>query len=117
MLQNTNNYHPNIKLTSEIGDSVSFLDLQITNDNGILITSVYHKEATEPYVIPFKSDHPRHTFENIIQTALLRALRYSTTLKEFNHERIFIKLMLLYNGYAIYIDMFEQSTRLIFSIT
>ncbi len=61
--------------------------------------SVHHKEATEPYVVPFKSDHPRHIFRNIVQGALLRAFRYSTTLQEFNKERRYIKLMLLYNGY------------------
>ncbi len=67
-----------------------------------LITSVYHKPAAEPYVVPFTSDHPRHVFANIIQGALLRAVSYSSTLKEFNHERRAIKLMLLYNGYSIY---------------
>ncbi|CAF3766874.1 unnamed protein product [Rotaria socialis] len=61
--------------------------------------SVHHKEATEPYVVPFESDHPRHIFQNIVQGALLRAFRYSTTLEEFNRERRYIKLMLLYNGY------------------
>lgn len=100
ILGDANNYHPNIKLSHQIGNSVSFLDLKITNDNGNFITSVHHKDAAEPYVVPFQSDHPRHIFENLIQVALLRALRYSSTLKQFNEERRFIKLMLLYNGYS-----------------
>ena len=65
-----------------------------------LITSVHHKEAAEPYVVPFRSDHPRHVFVNIIECALLRALRYSSTLDAFNHERRRIKLLLLYNGFV-----------------
>jgi hypothetical protein len=63
--------------------------------------SFYHKEAAEPYVVPFQSDHPRHVFVSIIECALLRAIRYSSTLEEFNHERRAIKLILLYNGYIL----------------
>lgn len=97
MLKEANQFHPNIKLTGEIGKSVTFLDLRINNNDGILSTSVYHKEAAEPYVIPFKSDHARHTFGNIIQGALARAVSYSSTLKAFDDERRYIRLMLLYN--------------------
>ena len=100
MLHEANNRHPNIKLTSAISNPNSFLDVQIKNNGHHLITSVYHKEAAEPYVVPFQSDHPRHVFINIIECALLRALRYSSTLEEFNQERRTIKLMLLYNGFV-----------------
>lgn len=64
----------------------------------MLETSVYHKPSTEPYVTPFRSDHPRHTFENIVQSALTRAVRYSSTFRAFQTEQRDIKLMLLYNG-------------------
>ena len=102
MLDDANEYHPNIKLTYQIGNSIPFLDLQMTNQNGNMITSVHHKDAAEPYVVPFQSDHPRHIFENIIRVALLRAFRYSSNLKEFNQERRAIKLKLLYNGYNMH---------------
>lgn len=98
MLDAANQFHPNIKLVRQIGASVSFLDVWIENKNGILTTSVYHKPAAEPYTVPFQSDHPRHTFTNIIDNALLRAIRYSSSLSAFNQERRAIKLMLLYNG-------------------
>ncbi len=98
MLNQANNFHANIKLVHKIGKNIPFLDVFIQNQCGILTTSVYHKQATEPYVVPFKSDHPRHIFKNIIETALTRAIRYSTTLNTFNNERRHIKLMLLYNG-------------------
>ena len=104
MLDEANNYHPNIKLVRQIGKSLPFLDVFLENKNGIIATSVYHKEAAEPYIVPFKSDHPRHIFKNIIETALVRAIRYSSTLQTFNQERSFIKLMLLYNGYEISIE-------------
>ena len=95
-----NHYHANIKLTGDVGKCVNFLDVCITNTDGILSTSVYHKEASEPYVIPFKSDHARHTFRNIIRGALVRAIRYSSALEIFDKERRYIRLMLLYNGHV-----------------
>jgi hypothetical protein len=62
MLDEANSFHPNIKLVRQIGTSVSFLDVFIENKNSILATSVYRKDSTEPYIVPFKSDNPRHVF-------------------------------------------------------
>ncbi|CAF1461514.1 unnamed protein product [Adineta ricciae] len=75
MLDNANDFHPNIKLVRQI-------------------------EAAEPYTVPFNSGHPRRTFRNAIDTALLRAVRYSSTLSTFQKEQRTIKLMLLYMNYA-----------------
>ncbi|CAF3750637.1 unnamed protein product [Rotaria socialis] len=79
MLDEANNFHPNIKLVRQI---------------------VYHKEAAEPYVVPFGSDHPGHVFRNTVDTAITKAVRYSTTLVEFEEEIRQMKLMFLYNGYS-----------------
>ena len=84
ILDEANQYHANIKLTEDVGKCVNFLDVCITNTNGTLSTSVYHKEVAEPPVIPFKSDHVRHTFRNIIRGVLVRAMRYSSTLEIFD---------------------------------
>ena len=97
LLDDANRSHKNIKLDYKIGKSLPFLDVLLTNQNGILSTCVYHKPAAEPYVTPFTSDHPRHVFSNIIKTSLERTLRYSSTFQAFNDERLRIKLMLLYN--------------------
>ncbi|CAF0911704.1 unnamed protein product [Rotaria sordida] len=102
MLNEADNYHPDIKLIYEISNSVSFLDLQIENVNGQLQTSVHHKHSAEPYLLPFKSDHPHHLFGNNITTALLRTIRYCSTLEAFNREQRYIKTMLLYAGYDFY---------------
>ncbi|CAF1540808.1 unnamed protein product, partial [Rotaria sordida] len=99
LLNKLNCHHPNIKLEYKIGQSLPFLDVLLTNNNGILSTSVYHKPAAEPYVVPFASDHPRHTFRNIVRAALIRAIRYSSTFEAFNTERRNIRLTLLCNRY------------------
>ena len=98
LLNEANQWHSNIRLDYKISQSLPFLDVLLTNKNGIVSTSVYHKPSAEPYVVPFSSDHPRHVFGNIIQTSLTRAVRYSSTFQAFNYERRSIKLMLLYNG-------------------
>ena len=101
MLDKANNFHPNIKLVRQIGTNISFLDVSIENNNSTLATSVFHKQVAEPYVVPFKSDHPRHVFKNVIDGALMRAVRYSSTLSAFHKDRRSIKLMLLYNDYFL----------------
>ncbi|CAF4889660.1 unnamed protein product [Rotaria socialis] len=50
LLDDANTWHRNIKLDYKIGNSLPFLDVQLTNNNGILSTSVYHKPAAQPYV-------------------------------------------------------------------
>lgn len=106
LLDQANRWHPNIKIDYKISQSLPFLDVLLTNTNGILSTSIYHKPSAEPYVIPFLSDHHPHVFRNIIQTILTRAIRYSSTFEIFNRERRFIQLMLLYNEY---VDKIYQS--------
>ncbi|CAF1948564.1 unnamed protein product, partial [Rotaria magnacalcarata] len=99
LLDDANTWHPNIKLDYKLGYNLPFIDVQLTNNNGILLTSVYHKPAAEPCITPFTSDHPRHVFANTIKNFLERATRYSSTFEAFNYERRNIKLMLLYNDY------------------
>ena len=54
MVEEANNRHPNIKITSTIDNPTSFLDVKINNMGNNLMTSVYHKEGAESYIIPFK---------------------------------------------------------------
>jgi hypothetical protein len=82
-LEAANRWHPNIKLTYRIGKRLPFLDVVISNDEGILSSSVYHKPSTEPTILSFLSDHPPYVFRNVIHTALTRAVRYSTTFEAF----------------------------------
>ncbi|CAF3973991.1 unnamed protein product [Rotaria sordida] len=99
LLEAANRFHPNIKFEYKTGKSTPFLDVLVQNNNGILASSVYHKPSAEPTVVSFLSDHPRHVFRNVIQTAFTRAVRYSSTFEVFNNERRAIRLMFLYNRY------------------
>ena len=67
------------------------------NSNGALMTSVFHKPATEPYVLPYSSDHIRHMHITIPYEALLRAARLCSNVYVSGRERLDIELVLLLN--------------------
>ncbi|CAF1498796.1 unnamed protein product, partial [Rotaria sordida] len=98
-LEKAANKDINIKIHYEIDTSVNFLDVTITNENGQLKTSLYHKPTTEPYILPYTSDHPRHIHRNIPYAALLRAARICSDVQDFNTECIRIDMSLLLNNY------------------
>ncbi|CAF2934840.1 unnamed protein product [Rotaria sp. Silwood2] len=73
----------NIKITTTISQSLDYLNVTIQDNNGDLKTSIYHKSASEPYILPYESDHPRDVHVNIINNALLRAARMCSTVEDF----------------------------------
>jgi hypothetical protein len=98
-LQKAQNKDINIKIDTKIGTSVHFLDVTITNDNGQLRTSIYHKPTAEPYILPYTSDHPRHIHRNIPYAALLRVARICSHVDDFDSECIRLDMSLLLNRY------------------
>ena len=89
----------NIEIDATISASVHFLDVTINNGDGHLRTSVYHKPTTEPYILPYTSDHPRHVHRNIPYAVLLRAARICSHVDDVNSERIRIDMSWLLNDY------------------
>ncbi|CAF3440583.1 unnamed protein product [Rotaria socialis] len=86
-------------MDNEYTHTHTLLDVTLTNDNGYLTTSIFHKSAAEPYILPYTSDHPRHVYNNILYAALLRAARICSNVEDFDMERIRIDLSLLLNEY------------------
>ena len=89
----------NIKIKPTIGPSIDFLDVKIANENGILRTTVHHKPSKDPYYLPYTSDHPHRIHRNIPYSALVRAARLCSNLRDFHFERMRIDLALLLNQY------------------
>jgi hypothetical protein len=90
---------PNIRISYTIASVIDFLDVIISNDDGHLTTSIFHKPAAEPYVLPYTSGHPRHIHRNIPYAALLRAARICSNVRDFDLERVRIDMALLLNEY------------------
>lgn len=98
-LETEDKKNPNIRINYAIKESAEFLDTFIENDQGKLRTSVFRKQAAEPYILPYTSDHPRHIHINTIYTGLLRAGRLCSDVDNFNEERQNIEIALLLNSY------------------
>lgn len=99
LLEHAGNKDVNIKINYQIGRSVDFLDVSITNEDGRLRTKVYHKPAAEPYILPFTSTNPRHVQRNVPYAEILRAARLCSNLNDFRTEWCRIDVSLLLNGY------------------
>ncbi|CAF4627607.1 unnamed protein product, partial [Rotaria sp. Silwood2] len=99
LLDETTQTDPNIKITTTISQTLDYLDVTIESNNGNLTTSIYHKSASEPYILPYSSDHPRHVHINILNNALVRAARICSNIEDFDMERLSIEMILLVNGY------------------
>ena len=90
----------NIKLNSQTGYLVNFLDVCIENIDGCLFTKVYHKPSYEPYLLPFNSMHPIHMKKNIPYEMLFRGIKYCSTFGTYVEEREKLRMSLLLNKYS-----------------
>ena len=98
-LNKAQNKDMNINIQSMLNISLHFLNVTIMNENGHLRTSIFHKPTTEPYILPYTSDHPHHVRRNIPYAALLRAARICSHVNDYNSECIRIDMSLLLNHY------------------
>ncbi|CAF4331924.1 unnamed protein product, partial [Rotaria sordida] len=55
-LENVHRKDPNIRISYSIQSTIDFLDVTVSNEGGHLKTSIFHKSAAEPYVLPYTSD-------------------------------------------------------------
>ena len=68
-----NNIHPTIKFTSShSANNVSFLDVNVHLDNGVIQTDLYCKPTDKHQHLLFSSSHPRHTKKAIPFSLALR---------------------------------------------
>ena len=89
----------NIKLSVQIGESLTFLDVHMENIDGRLQTKVFQKPSYEPYYLPFNSIHPMHMKKNVPYAMLLRAIRYCSSFQLYINERESLRMALLLNQY------------------
>ena len=91
----------NIEFSESTGLTAEYLDVKLENSGGKLVSSVFHKPSHEPYFLPFTSVHAQHIKKNIPCTALVRAIRYSSSYEAFKREEAHICMSLLLNKYPI----------------
>ncbi len=91
----------NIRIITTIGYSVDFLGIHIENRKGRLYTRVYHDQSLPRFVLPYVINHPRLFYRKWYRWALNRAICYSTSINDFDRERLYIELTLLTHGYSL----------------
>ena len=70
-----NTLHPSIKFSIEKSRTrLSFLDPQVTNQNGTLLTDIYNKRTDSKQYLLYTSCHPKH-IRNTIPYNLARRLK------------------------------------------
>ena len=96
-----NRLDENIELSEAIGPIAEYLNIRMGNEEGRLVSEVYHKPSHEPYFLPFTSVHNEHIKKNIPFGALVRAIRYSSSFNAFKREEAHICMSLLLNKYPV----------------
>ena len=101
-LENANRTHPNISFTYEYSSTaVSFLDVIIKINNGIISTSLYKKNTDNHRYLHYTSCHPMHMKNSIIFSQLLRYKRICSDIKDFIKHSKELVTHFLHIGYPI----------------
>ena len=80
-----NNLIPDIKINFEFSkNEISFLDVLIYTNNGTLHTKTFFKETDTHQLLHTNSFHPKHTFNGLIKSQLIRFKRLSSTQQNYN---------------------------------
>ena len=106
-----NKQHPKIKFTKEIetNECLPFLDINIRRDGTSVQTSVYRKPTFTGLGLSFFSFVPFCIKQAVIQSAIYRAFRISSSFKLFNVELTYLKKFFFANGYPI--SLVESANR------
>lgn len=90
-----------IRVAVAMGPVANFLDVHLSNVQGRLLTRVHHSPNAPPFVLPYAFGHARLMHSNWFRAALVRAVRFCSTVEDFNQERIHIELAFLANGFSL----------------
>ena len=110
-LELLNSLDPNIKFTAEIHQQESvFLDVVAYRNENKLAFRVFQKPINKYLYITYDSNHPSHVKRAFIKGELIRYIRNSTCIQDFNQLRALFRLRLLARGYpAWFFDQVSSS--------
>ena len=81
-----NNLIPDIKITLEYNtDNISFLDTLIYKTNSTLQTRTFFKQTDTHQLLHTESFHPKHTFNGLLKSQLIRFKRLSSTKSDYDN--------------------------------
>jgi hypothetical protein len=97
-----NNLIPDITVTFECSEThVNFLDTTIYKSEGLLQSRVYFKSTDTHQLLHTNSFHPKHTFNGILKSQLIRYKRISSNRHDFEKTCKILFSSLKSRGYKI----------------
>ncbi len=91
----------NVNLQINIDRTVQFLNAHVENQNGTLYSRVYHDPNSQKYTLPYVIGDAKLEHSHWLRSALIRAVRYCTSVYDFDQERIYLEITCLANGYSL----------------
>ena len=101
MVKTLGQHCADIRIAASIGSLANYLDVHLRMIQGRLFTRVYHNPSVPPFVLPYAVGHARLIHSNWFRAALVRAVRFCSTVEDFNQERIHTELTFLANGFSL----------------
>ena len=90
-----------IDIDLQMGPNIQFLDAYIENKEGILYSRVNHDHEAQSYTLPYAFGNSKAVHSHWLRSSLIRAVRYCTSVEDFNRERIYLEVTCLANGYSL----------------
>ncbi|CAF1346300.1 unnamed protein product [Rotaria sordida] len=95
------NQQTDILLNIKIDSNVQFLHAYIENQNGILYSRTYYDSNIQKYTLPYVIGNSKVAHSHWLRSSLIQAVRYCTSVYDFNQERIYLETTCLANGYSL----------------
>ena len=110
VLTTLNRPDPPLRMAITMGDTINYLDVNMSHTDGDLKIQVAHDLDIEPYALPYVFGHPRHQYSSLPRTALMRAVRCCADVSRFANELEDLRLSFEYNGFQA--DFFTDKLQL-----
>ncbi|CAF1352319.1 unnamed protein product [Rotaria sordida] len=95
------NQQPDIHFNMKIDSNVQFLNAYIENQNGTLYSRIYHDSNIQKYTLPYVIGNSKVAHSHWLRSSLIQAVRYCTSVHDFNQQRIYLEMTCLANGYSL----------------
>lgn len=90
-----------IQIDFTMGDKIEFFNIHIENLDGTLYTRVHHDTSIPQHTLPYTIDNAQDAHSHWFRSSLIQAVRYCTSVFDFNNERIYLEITCLTNGYSV----------------
>ena len=101
-VKHLNSQHETIKFTEESStQTINFLDISVTLNNGELTTSLYCKPTDSHNYLLYSSEHPRHLLRGIPYSQFLRVRRICSNISDFRQNSLMLATHFVRRGYPL----------------